>query len=565
MLLDSTLSLQTGTQGFGWQQIYFLIGGTALFLLGIQMTSDGLRRAAGGRMRTLFAAVGRNKIAGVGAGFGITAMLQSSSASTVVLVGLADAGLLTAIQSAPMILGAGLGTTLVPQILAFKIAKWGLIPVAIGFVMRIFARWEAWRGVGWAFIGFGLIFYGMHVMGAAVEPIKGDPGTAEILRKVAGSPWMSFVAATILTGIIQSSGATVALAMTLTAQGVIPTAAALPIVIGANVGTCVTALIGAVGAGEEGKRVAATHLGFKLLAALIVMPIVAWGGLGAFLADFSRELGAGPTRTVANTHTIFNCAMVLAFLPICGLLSRFFGRVIPHRASGAEVLGSKMSKALQGSPAAAMLAAESALADMGRRAAAMLADALEVFAEGNRRQIAEIRQRDDELDAIYGAMSRQMPFLFRDAVSREQSIRQSRIVYVAKHLEEVGDLVSREILKIAHKRSEKNVELSLAAIASLRRFGAEALVSLEKIVVAFDNMSQEEALELTLENTETMETDYRRLVIEHFEQVGRGVANAGETGAIYPDALAALRDIRLVSAEICRVTRELQKERSGDN
>jgi phosphate:Na+ symporter len=538
--------------GLGWGSLYLLIGGTALFLLGIQMASEGMRRAAGGRLRALFAMVAKSRLAGLAAGFGITAMLQSSSASTVVLVGLADAGLISAVQSSAMILGADVGTTLVPQILAFKIAEWGLLAVALGYVVHLAARWQVGKNVGWAITGFGLLFYGMHVMSLAVGPLKDDPQTADMLRHLAGNPWLSFAVATALTGVIQSSGATVALAMALAAQGVIPPGAALPIVVGANVGTCVTALLAAVGAGHEGRKVAITHLGFKLLAALMIMPFVAWLGLGEDVADWSKALGAGPERSVANVHTAFNVLMAVAFLPFCGTLALLFGKLVPRKATTAEKISRDLMKKLSGQPAAAILAAEKFLTEMGARCAGMLSDALEVLEKGGARRIEEVRKRDDEVDAIFVALNESLSRIAQWGLSAKNAARQTRILYLARLFEEAGDLVSRELTKLAAKRADNDVIFSMGALAALKRFGGEAVTELQRVAAVADREGLTN-LPAEVASTERVDEEARRLIAEHFDQVCRGVAEAGQTGSIYPDAIAALRDLRRTTAEIARV------------
>ncbi len=561
--------LAAGAGGFGWYQVYLLIGGTALFLLGVQMASDGMRRAAGGRMRALFGTMARSRAAGMGAGFTITAMLQSSSASTVVLVGMADAGLLTAVQSSAMILGAVVGTTIVPQILAFKVAKWGLLFVAGGFAVRLLARWQVWKNVGSAIVGFGLLFYGMHVMGLAVEPIRNDPGTAEMLRGLAGNPWLAFLAALVLTGIIQSSGATVALAMTLAAQqtpsgeAVLPLSAALPVVVGANVGTCVTAMIAAVGAGHEGRKVAVIHLGFKLLAALIVMPLIAWLNLGEVAAGAFARMGAGAERAVANSHTLFSVAMAAAFLPFCSQLAGLLGRLVPHRPSAAEKVARGLSRQLSGEPAAAIMAAERALVDMGRRCGEMLRGAMGVIEKGGAVRIEEVRRRDDEVDAVFVGLNDYLSGLSQGGLSRQQAARQARVLYLGKLFEEIGDLVSRELTKLAAKREKNDVSFSMESLAALRRFGADAVADLDRVAAAADREGAAEVAKV-VSAPEFIDEEARKLLADHFEQVCRGVAAAGESGSIYPDAVAALRDVRRTVAEIARVLATVPGESEAD-
>jgi phosphate:Na+ symporter len=451
-----------------------------------------------------------------------------------------------------MILGADVGTTLVPQLLAFKVAEWGLLAVAAGFLLQALARWKVWKNAGRALIGFGLLFYGMHVMAGAVAPIRSSQGTADLLRSMAGNPWLSFAAATVLTAVIQSSGATVALAMALASQGVVPAGAALPVVIGANVGTCATALLAAAGAGDEGRRVAVTHLGFKLLAALLIMPLAAWLGLGEALADWSARLGAGEGRSVANVHTAFNVVMAAAFLPFCAHLAALFGRAVPRRPDAAERLGREVLERLEGEPAAAMLAAEKLLTRMGGRCAAMLQEALGALEDAGGRRIEQIRARDDEIDAVFRALSESLSRIAQWGLGPVEGARQSRILYLARLFEEVGDLVSREIAVVAGKRADGDVPFSMEGVAALKRYGGEALRDLRRVAAAADREGARELPRLVA-GLEEVDGQARGMIAEHLDQICRGVSAAGQSGSIYPDVVAALRDIRRATAEIARV------------
>jgi phosphate:Na+ symporter len=310
-------------------------------------------------------------------------------------------------------------------------------------------------------------------------------------------------------------------------------------------------MIAAVGAGHEGRKVAVAHLGFKLLAALLVMPFVAWMGLGGRVAELSENLGAGPERSVANVHTVFNVLMVAAFLPFCGWMAAAFGRLVPHRATAAEKLAGGLSARLSAEPAAAIMAAERSLGDMGRRCAEMLAGAVGTLQGGGGQRIEQIRARDDEIDAIFNALNDYLSRLAYVGLDRRDAERQARVLYVARLFEEIGDLVSRELTKMAAKRAGQNLTFSMEAVAAIKRFGGGAVRDLQ-LVASCAERGCGEGLPSRVASVEEVDAEARALTADHFQQVCRGVAEAGESGLVYPDVISALRDVRRTIAEIAR-------------
>jgi phosphate:Na+ symporter len=421
--------------------------------------------------------------------------------------------------------------------------------VAAGFLLVVAGRWQAWRSLGWALSGLGLLFYGMHVMGLGVEPIRQHPAVAAQLAGLAEDPWLAFGAATLLTAVIQSSGATVALAMALTAQGALDVSAALPIVVGANVGTCATAVLAALGAGREGRRVAAVHLGFKLLAALLVMPFA--GPLGRLMTDLLGGAGAGPERAVASVHTVFNVTLAVLFLPVCSRLAGLLGRLVPRGPGGTERIRSTLVSSLAGTPAVALMAAERVLSGMGQRCAAMLRLMLDAMEDDSGHKVERAVRADDEVDAIYSGLSGGLARLSQGGLSRDSAARQGRIMYAAKLFEEAGDLVSQDLGKLAERLERDGLSFSMGAMANLRRFGRAAADGLERAARAAAGEANPCA-----PDDGAVEREHRELLAAHFDQLARGVTDAGLTGSIYPDALAVLRDIRLVTVGIERALAE---------
>ena len=285
----------------------------------------------GGQLRTVLSAVTSNRLKALLVGAGITAIIQSSGATTVMLVGFANSGLIRLSEALGVILGADIGTTLTVQLIAFQIADYALVIVGVGFTLLFVAKRHAVRYTGEAMLGFGLIFLAIQVMSNATAPLRQSPLVATLLVALGDHPLLGIVAAAAFTALVCSSGAALGLAVTLAGQGLLPLRAALPIMLGANVGTCGTALASSLGANTEARRVAFGHTAFKLVGVLACLP---------FLLPFARLVQATATsapRQLANAHSLFNVGMALVFLPFTPLLARALTRLVPERPASARV------------------------------------------------------------------------------------------------------------------------------------------------------------------------------------------------------------------------------------
>ena len=305
-----------------------LFGGMALLLYGIQLVGEGLQRAAGGRLRHLLTGLAKNRVTAVASGAAVTAIIQSSSATTVMLIGFVSAGLMAFRQTLGVILGADIGTTFTVQLIAFRITDYALLLVGIGFTIVFVARRRAVKDIGQALLGFGLIFLGLKLILDGVAPLKANPLASQLLASVADSPAVALLAAAVFSALVHSSAATIGLALALAAEGLLRLDGAVAIVLGANIGTCATALAASVGTSAEAKRVAVAHIAFKLLGAALVFPFI-----GPFTAVIATTAG-DPARQIANAHTLFNFGISLVFLPFTPLAARAIEGLVPDDQPG---------------------------------------------------------------------------------------------------------------------------------------------------------------------------------------------------------------------------------------
>ncbi|HSE96037.1 MAG TPA: Na/Pi cotransporter family protein, partial [Methylomirabilota bacterium] len=305
--------------------LIILFGGMALLLYGMQLTGEGLQRAAGARLRQILTHLVRNRFTALLTGAGVTALIQSSTATTVMLIGFVQAGLLTLHQAMGIILGADIGTTFTVQLLAFRIYDYALLLVGLGFVAWFFLKRRLVRDLGQAVLGFGLIFLGLKLMIDGMAPLKDSTLVAQVLLAFAESPILGIAAGAVFSAVVHSSAATIGLAIALAGHGLLPLAAAVPLVLGANIGTCATALAASLGSTTEAKRVGVAHIGFKLLGAVVVLPI-----LEPFVT-LTAWTAADPARQIANAHTLFNVAISLLFLPFQDPAARLITALVPDR------------------------------------------------------------------------------------------------------------------------------------------------------------------------------------------------------------------------------------------
>ena len=298
-----------------------LFGGLGMFLYGMEMMSDGMKITAGNKMRTILEKLTSNRFLAVGVGAFVTMVIQSSSATTVMLVSFVNSGLLSFAQGLGVILGSNIGSTVTAQIVAFKITDYALALIAVGAIMTLFSKKDATKNIGFVILGFGLLFYGMKVMSDTMKPLRSNPTFNSILVSFE-NPLMGILAGAMFTALIQSSSATTGIVITLASGGSITLEAGIPLIFGANIGTCVTALLAGLNASREAKRVAIAHVTFNVIGVAVFcfwIPV---------FADMIAQTSDNVPRQIANAHTFFNIMATVIFIPfttkIADLIIKFF-------------------------------------------------------------------------------------------------------------------------------------------------------------------------------------------------------------------------------------------------
>ena len=319
--------------------VFGLLGGLALFLYGMTMMSESLQKAAGERMKAVLAMLTRNPILGVISGALVTAVLQSSSATTVMVIGFISAGLMTLPQGISVIFGANIGTTMTAQIIAFKLSDYIYIIIFAGFLLSFFAKQQKIKYIGDTILSFGLLFLGIDIMGSVMKPLASSPFFTDLIARVSRYPVLGVAVGTMMTLVVQSSSATIAVLQNFASQAapdgvssILGLTGAIPILLGDNIGTTITAVLASLSANRDAKRVAAAHAVFNLTgAAVFCAGLPLYVRLTAALSPKGPEL-AVIARQIANAHTLFNVVCTLVWLPLTPLMVRFVCRLVPDRA-----------------------------------------------------------------------------------------------------------------------------------------------------------------------------------------------------------------------------------------
>ena len=301
-----------------------LLGGLGMFLYGMEMMSDGMKMTAGDSMRSILEKLTSNRYIAVFIGAFVTMVIQSSSATTVMLVSFVNSGLLGFTQALGVVLGSNIGSTVTAQIVAFKITDYALLLIAAGSIMSLFAKKDTVKHLGFVILGFGLLFYGMKVMSDTMKPLRSDPTFNSILTSFE-NPFLGILAGAIFTALVQSSSATTGIVITLASGGSITLEAGIPLILGANIGTCITALLAGLNASRDAKRVAIGHVTFNVIGVLL---FCFW--IPTF-ADFVSQTSDNIPRQIANAHTIFNIVATVIFIPFTPFISRTIINYFPDK------------------------------------------------------------------------------------------------------------------------------------------------------------------------------------------------------------------------------------------
>ncbi len=530
-----------------------LFGGVLLLLYGIKLLNDGLQNAAGSSIRSLVRSLTSNRFSAVGAGAFLTGLIQSSSATSVLLVGFVSAGLMTFRQTLAVILGADIGATLTVQLIAFHVYDYAVLLVGIGLSFTLFSKNTLYKNIGQGILGFGFVFLSLKIMIEAMLPLQGNELFRNVFISLAGSPFIGILLSAAVTALIHSSAATMGIALALATSGLVPLQSALYIILGANIGTCSTALIASLRSPAEARRVAWAHVLFKVFGVLLFLPL---------LPQYQRMVEhttPDVMRQIANANTLFNVIMAVVFLPFLGLFARLLVKLVPEKAEEKRFGPLYLDDHVLGTPSLALgQATREALraSDIVRE---MLTEMIRGLRSDDAAIVEEIKRKDNQVDLLDRQIRLYIARLSSTNLTESQSRRVLTVLEVTRNLENIGDIVDRNIMPIALKRITKGFVFSQEGMAEIVSFHARMLGNFDYAIAAFANHDRELA-ERVLRNKEELGLLERELVQTHLERLRKGLRESIETSHIHLDIIG---NIARINSLITHIIYPIVEEKRG--
>jgi len=552
-----------------WNMGMTLMGGLALFLFGMDQMAEALKRVAGDSMKRILARLTTSRFKGLLTGAFVTSIIQSSSVTTVMLVGFVTANLMSLSQAIGVILGADIGTTVTAQIVAFKVTKYALLLVTIGFLLIFTGKNENTKQYGNLIMGLGLIFFGLGTMSDAMHPLRNYEPFIELMQNVS-RPVIGILLGTFFTGLIQSSSAAIGVVIALAMQGLITLEAGIALSLGANIGTCVTAGLAAIGKPREAVRVAVAHVTFKVVGVLLIVGFIppfaelvrAVSPTAAGLTGVEK-LAAETPRQIANAHTIFNVGIGFLFLPAAALFARFCEWVVPDKPlEEVTVITAKyLDEELISTPSLALDRARLEIGHMGERVMEMLQGIMSAITTGDRDTLRDIARIDDEVDILHGHIVTYLGLISRKALTEEQTRVLVNLMAAANDLENIGDIIETDMVHLGNERIEKEVRISSETQHVLHRLHEIVSTTTE---LAIDAVMEDD--ERSAQEVIAMKGDINRLMDSAaMHEAKRLVAEEPNRLAAYTLEIDVIEKLKRIYYFAKRIAKAVMPETSVDH
>lgn len=548
-------------QEISWSVLVIgLLGGLAFFLYGMEKMSEGMKRSAGNRLRALLASLTRNRLIALGVGAFVTMVIQSSSATTVMLVGFVQAELMSFVQSLGVILGANIGTTITAQMVAFKVTDYALVMITSGFAFRMLGKNDRIKSLGDILLGFGILFYGMKLMSDTMAPLRMHPEFIRIMEELK-NPVMGILAGALFTALVQSSSASTGVVIVLAQQNLISLDAGISVILGANVGTCVTAGLAGLGTSREAKRVALAHVLFNICGVLLFLFwIPQFAGLIHSLAEI---FGSGTARQIANAHTVFNLSVGLLFLPIIDLFAKVIIRLLPDIPREKEIDPATwhLDDSLIATPAIALPLASAEIARMAKLLVRMHRAAMIPFVSSKSHRdeiypehltlLQGIEMREKKVNFLEERIRRYLLDISRQELAEGQGSEVNALISLLDSMERIGDVITRQIVPLVKKKERIKVDFSEEGKAELIRYHEKVGKQLDRLQEMLTKMDVSLAHKVKKKKSRYAQFD-SRLRKHHLERMLAMKEASVETHSIHMELMDALNQINIYCADIAK-------------
>lgn len=473
-----------------WTNVLALLGGLALFLYGMQMMSSGLEAAAGNRMKRILEKLTSNRILGVLVGAGITAVIQSSSATTVMVVGFVNSGMMTLRQAVWIIMGANIGTTITGQLIALDVGEIAPLMAFIGVALVVFIKKPTVRYWGQIVAGLGILFLGMNMMSDSMLPLRESEAFIGLMTQFS-NPLLGILAGTVFTAVIQSSSASVGILQTLAKSGLIGLDSAVYVLFGQNIGTCITAVLASIGTSRNAKRTTIIHLLFNVIGTTLFTVVCMCTPLTSWVAGWTPD---NPSAQIANMHTLFNVVTTLLLLPFGSYLASLATKILPEKTSEAEEAGVHRLLYIKpvdqlsaehhvGTSAIVLNGVQHELARMAGMVRQNVDESFQAVLDSTPARLDKVEEREEYIDYLNKEISSYISHIIVFETNERDSEQISRFFKISSNLERIGDHAVN-ICEYTKMLEEKHIAFSQQAreeIQAMRQISLEALQTLGEL------------------------------------------------------------------------------------
>jgi len=518
-----------------YKMIFQLLGGLGLFVYGMKLMGDGLQKAAGEKLKRMLEILTSNKFFAVLVGAGVTAIIQSSSATTVMTVGFVNAGLMNLFQAAGVIMGANIGTTMTAQLIAFKLTDIAPLILAIGAVLVMFSKKKKTRDIGEIVLGFGILFVGMSMMESSMRPLSRLDSFKNLIMVLGKHPLMGVLVGLGMTATVQSSSATIGILMALAANSSITLGVALPILFGDNIGTCATALLASIGTTRNAKRAALIHLIFNTTGTIMFM--LAFKPVLKIVPMFGGDI----QRQIANAHTLFNVTNVFIQIWFIGTLVKIVNKLVPGEDEKSSTLVLEyLDIRLMETPAIAVGQVVKEISRMGKLASENLSNAMQAFLTSDEKLMSIVIEHEVTVNFLEREITGYMVSLSNTPLSERQSEIITSLYHVVNDIERIGDH-AENLGELAKLKMDNNLIFSEKAISDVTYMFETVKYCVDNAIAALEN-SDLEAARKAMEVEENIDEMEKQLKNDHIVRLNKFECTPAG-GSVYLELLTNLERV----------------------
>ncbi|MFB5066044.1 MAG: Na/Pi cotransporter family protein [Candidatus Wallacebacter cryptica] len=510
-----------------------LLGGLGLFLFGIAKMAEGMQNAAGDKLKRILELFTSRPTIAILTGALATMIVQSSSSTTVMVVGFVNAGLMNLTQAVGTIMGANIGTTITAQIVAFKITDIALPLIGIGAILNFLSRRKTVQNIGLGILGFGMLFYGMEIMSGSIAPLREYEPFINMLVRFGQNPLLGVLAGALFTLIIQSSSATTGVAIALSLQGLIDLPSGIALTLGANIGTCITALLASIGTSVTAKRAAVAHVMFNFFGAVLFLVLI------KPFASIVAHTGSTVARQLANAHTIFNITNTVLLFPFINQFVALIERIIPGEDYGPGTKPQFLDRNILHTPAAIIAATRETLR-MCDISLEMLNESFQSFLTGDQDLMESVLVKEETINKLEREIVSYLTAAADNPWTPKQHQKITSLIHSAHDVERVADL-STNIVELAQAKSKHYVKLSDTAVEELQTMFAkvESIYARAIEVLRTEKVKAAENLIAEDDEVDRMEKEFRD---SHIRRLNEGKCHP-EAGVLYLDVISTLERV----------------------